>query len=254
MHVKEKKCKGINKASGYAGCGKLSKDRKYGLCPSCFKEWLQYTPEGIEHVKKATLKGKDKAAKEAKIKDRKVLSTMKDNILTKSKLEGMLQKKVNEAVRLIDKNCHCISSGRPLGQRYDAGHFYSVGSTPSLRFNFHNIFGQSVEQNNYKGGNPIGMKQGILSTFGKEYHDEVLALRVGMNGLKLSRDELKTKIAISKSIIKDVMAMREHVAKKSGLPSELIVFNPQQRIAAREYCNATLGLYKELEIELKYNN
>lgn len=46
--IKEKKCKGINKAISFQGCGKLVNVafRKYGLCSSCYAEFLTDTEVG----------------------------------------------------------------------------------------------------------------------------------------------------------------------------------------------------------------
>lgn len=49
--MKEKPCKGINKAASFSGCGKLSVFRKYGLCPKCLWQWMNTTKEGDEYKK-----------------------------------------------------------------------------------------------------------------------------------------------------------------------------------------------------------
>ena len=53
MDAKEKKCKGINKAFGFEGCGNLSLYREKGLCPSCLKLWRKTNkPKPILKVSK----------------------------------------------------------------------------------------------------------------------------------------------------------------------------------------------------------
>ena len=53
MDAKEKKCKGINKAYGFEGCGNLSLFRTYGLCPKCISEFRKtFKPKPILKVSK----------------------------------------------------------------------------------------------------------------------------------------------------------------------------------------------------------
>ena len=56
--IKEKKCKGQNKAISFNGCGKNVNVafRKYGLCSSCYAEFLTETEAGKIIMQKAVLK------------------------------------------------------------------------------------------------------------------------------------------------------------------------------------------------------
>lgn len=85
-------------------------------------------------------------------KEKKVL---KDKLKTYSDHVKELQVIVNKYVRLRDKDKGCISCGTPLTGKYDAGHYYSCGSYPELRFNTDNIHGQCVHCNQWKHGNLI---------------------------------------------------------------------------------------------------
>ena len=63
----------------------------------------------------------------------------------------------------------CISSGRALdwsGNAVDAGHFRSVGSAPHLRFNEDNCHAQSKHDNQYKSGNAIDYRLGLIARIG----------------------------------------------------------------------------------------
>ena len=55
------------------------------------------------------------------------------------------QEKCNEWVRAIaihrQDGC-CISCGNRLGEIFHAGHFFSVGSSPGVRYDSDNIWGQ----------------------------------------------------------------------------------------------------------------
>jgi Fe-S cluster biogenesis protein NfuA len=56
MKIKEKKCKGQNKAINFDGCGGLVLVRTYGLCSTCYDSWLKTTPEGKEQLYKHAIK------------------------------------------------------------------------------------------------------------------------------------------------------------------------------------------------------
>ena len=78
---------------------------------------------------------------------------MKEKLQTKSDLLRVAQQLFNAFIRNRDKNKGCISCGATLSGKFDAGHFYSVGSYPNLRFNENNVHGQCVHCNQHKGGN-----------------------------------------------------------------------------------------------------
>jgi hypothetical protein len=86
-----------------------------------------------------------KSKKERKIQVEK-LKTHKDHL-------GELQKIFNTYIRTRDKNKGCISCGNELNAKFDAGHYFSVGAYPNLRFNIDNVHGQCVACNQHKHGN-----------------------------------------------------------------------------------------------------
>lgn len=83
-------------------------------------------------------------------KEKKVL---KEKLMTKSDYLNICQKVFNTYIRTRDKDKNCISCNKKLVGKYDAGHFFSVGAYPNLRFNENNVFGQCVHCNRDKHGN-----------------------------------------------------------------------------------------------------
>jgi hypothetical protein len=83
-------------------------------------------------------------------KEKKVL---KEKLMTKSDYLNICQKVFNTYIRTRDKENNCISCNKKLVGKYDAGHFFSVGAYPNLRFNENNVFGQCVHCNRDKHGN-----------------------------------------------------------------------------------------------------
>ena len=65
-----------------------------------------------------------------------------------------------------DKDEGCISCGKPLGSKYDAGHFKSVGNYPELRFEENNVHAQCVHCNQYRGGNIHEYRKRLIDRVG----------------------------------------------------------------------------------------
>jgi hypothetical protein len=78
---------------------------------------------------------------------------LKEKLMTKSDYLNICQKVFNTYIRTRDKDKNCISCNKKLVGKYDAGHFFSVGAYPNLRFNENNVFGQCVNCNRDKHGN-----------------------------------------------------------------------------------------------------
>lgn len=83
-------------------------------------------------------------------KEKKVRS---EALKTNSDYVRELQVIFNKFIRLRDKDNGCISCNKPLSSKYDAGHYYSTGSYPELRFNENNVHAQCVFCNQHKHGN-----------------------------------------------------------------------------------------------------
>lgn len=125
---------------------------------------------------------------------------MIENTRTRTEWLGILQVIFNKYIRLRDAKQPCISCDRPLGAKYDAGHFFSVGSYPNLRFDESNVHGQCVYCNQHQHGNHIEYGLRLPVRIG-EYHYTRLMNKRG-DALKLSLDEIKDLIKVYKDKIK----------------------------------------------------
>jgi hypothetical protein len=178
-----------------------------------------------------------------KLKDKKeIKQSWKEKLILKDKLKTLtewhndLQKEINAIIREIDK-CHpCISSQRPLGKSYDAGHLFGRQSNPHIRYHLFNIFAQSVHDNQYKSGNQLEFVDGIELTFGTEIKDYCLSLK-GLPELKLTREEIKEKIPIARSILKWVKLQDRK-------------FTITERAALRIKFNQEIGIYGSIKISV----
>ena len=207
------------------------KQQKSKKCIECGKSFNQYNSLvkvcsnscAISYAKKQSKKQADKDWKAQK-------KVLKEKLKTKSDYEKELQKEVNTLVRIIDKGCVCISSLKPLNDKFDAGHFYSVGSNPSLRFNLFNIYAQSVYSNQYLSGDQINFLSGLEQLYSKEHKEYVLSLKSRYKLIKLSIDDLKEKITIARKLVKELKEI-------DG------TYNAFDRLKLRKIINDALGVY-----------
>lgn len=166
MKQSKKKCKGINKAQGFKGCGKETYYRRYGLCPSCLSDWFA-TETGKVFLEKMILKASkprreiEKAEKERKQRHR--LGTLLKNV----------RNVCHEYIRERDKYKPCISCGEPWNERHQAGHFYKAELFSTLKFNEYNINGQCEGCNIRKDGNESQYRVNLPSRIGLEKYREL---------------------------------------------------------------------------------
>jgi len=225
-----KPCKGLGIAKGH-GCGLPSKNRKNGLGISCcYAKWLYSTPEGLSKIKASTISVK----KQTKKVEREKTKAAKEGLKTLSDYKKELQALINSMVRFIDRNCVCISSQKPLNEKYDAGHYYSVGSNDTIRFNLLNIYAQSVYSNRHLSGDLINFTSGLTAMYGIEHLERVIGLKMAPV-IKLSIPEAKEKIKIAKSELSRLKAENKSF------------FNSNERIQERENINKKLSIYETLK-------
>ena len=186
IQQKPKKCKGTGKAKDF-GCGKMVLDRFYGLCYDCKKTWLYSTEQGNEVLKKYALKASNKVQKESKPTRKYVKWTDKP---TNEMMTYIQENIVNPYIRQRDfvNYGRCISSG---GVIEHAGHFYSRGESPGMRFNCMNIHGQRGMENVHKHGDSHNYKQGLINRHGQKYFDKLEKLNIESKRIKnFDREEV----------------------------------------------------------------
>lgn len=147
MKIKEKKCKGAGKAKGFNGCGKMTLWRKYGLCTSCYADFILNTDVGRIMLEKAQIK--------ASRPRMELMEAEKERYKEKRLPQVLAQTQIvfNRYIRLRDKGKPCISSGSPWRSDFDAGHLFSVKQFSSLRFDEYNCHAQSIGDNRFNDGN-----------------------------------------------------------------------------------------------------
>ena len=147
---------------------------------------------------------KNKAAKVSKEKreQREWKSKAKEKLMTLSDYIQICQRVFNTYIRMRDKDRPCISSGRPLKGKYDAGHYYSTSAYPNLRFNEDNVHGQSVHDNRDLHGNLIAYREGLIARIGIDRFKELEAVKNIPRHYTI--DEVKELIQIYRNKIKQI--------------------------------------------------
>jgi hypothetical protein len=88
-------------------------------------------------------------------KEKNRLSKLKGDLLSHSDLVKIAQTKFNAFIRERDKGKNCISCKKPLGKKFDAGHYWNKHNHGSIRFDELNVHGQCVYCNQHLHGNLI---------------------------------------------------------------------------------------------------
>jgi hypothetical protein len=176
-------------------------------------------------------KQKLEAHKKNEVKDWQQRKKKIDIEINPSKYKKMLQDEINKLARMIDNRFElmCIDCGKPFGNQQDGGHFKSVGSNASIRFNLHNIHSQKSDcnKNGLGGGRERQYYDGLINRYGKDYAEFVdIELQKNYKYLGLKNHEIPEKLKIVRGIIRDF---------------ETYVFdNPKH---AREVLNKIIGIY-----------
>ena len=126
-----------------------------------------------------------------------------DRMMDKAKREGMktipqlikeAQVAFNAFVRARDRERPCISCGAPrpdlstLHAGRDAGHYRSTGSASHLRFHEDNCHAQCVHCNQWKSGNAVDYRIGLIQRIGLA---RVEALESDNEPVKWEREALR---------------------------------------------------------------
>jgi len=93
----------------------------------------------------------------------------------------------NQYIRERDRRLPCISCGIKTGQ-FQAGHLYSVGHAPEIRYHPDNIFGQCAQCNGSKSGNSAEMFVGAEKRIGRDRLENLALCRTPQN---LTIEDLK---------------------------------------------------------------
>ena len=134
---------------------------------------------------------------------RKDKKKRKEALKTRGDYLNELQTLVNRYTRLRDKGQPCISCGTTKQTiKYDAGHYYSVGAYPNMRFKLDNIHRQCYKCNRELSGNPIEYRPRLIEKIGVVRFNHLDKIK--NEPLKLSIEEIQDQKKIFRAKIKEI--------------------------------------------------
>lgn len=156
---------------------------------SCATAWLK-SPKGIA----AQDKLKVARAKRQATRERKKLKERKEGIRSKSEWLSLTQKEFNRFIRLRDYGLPCISCGTTADIQYAAGHYFSVGAAPELRFEPLNVHRQCNKKCNCElSANLLNYRIGLIERIGQDKVDWLEGAHAAKHYTILELKDLKVK-------------------------------------------------------------
>lgn len=172
----------------------------------------------------------EKAKKDKTKISRLETKKMRESIIGVPELKKLLETQINTICRLLDKESGCVSCGGHTTPQ--AGHYHTVQSNGSIRFNLFNTHLQDFNCNCAKGGNIHNYDLGLIKMYGKEYWEYVkFQLPQEYPILKLTKPELMDAIGKAKELVK-------------RLKQADITHSMNQRIRLRSEYNSFIGIYQ----------
>lgn len=162
-------------------------------------------PCSINMGKVAGAKKAERAAKEERKATREKLIELKPL----KWFHAQTKRAVHEYIRLRDAHLPCVSCGATKASQWDAGHYKSVGSNSTLRYDLANIHKQCSVCNKHKSANLILYRQNLIPKIGEA---EVLRLEGPQPVHKWTRAELEHIKADAKERIRAIERNKELLA------------------------------------------
>lgn len=183
-------CKGIGKGKGYKGCGQMVKanTRRYGLCMSCYPDFILNTDYGKILLEKATIKGKQKAEKEQRKRTKEERESMKSI----ARLIQEAREPFQKWIRFRDANEPCISCGTTKAKIWHSGHYLKAELFTGVIFNPTNVNKQCERCNTFLNGNESEYRIGLVKKYGEMAVKELEEAANHLREYKFSRDEIKS--------------------------------------------------------------
>ena len=152
------------------------KQPKQKNCIECGKLFNQYNSLVKVCSTECAIKvAKVKVKKEVSKQWQKEKKEIKEKLMTKSDYLNIAQKVFNTYIRLRDKDKPCVSCDKPLKPNdINASHYYSVGSSPNLRFNEFNVHNSCIRCNKELHGNIAEYSIRLPLRIGKENFEQLI--------------------------------------------------------------------------------
>lgn len=182
------------------------KEIKPKKCAVCGEEFIPFrTTQRVCGPTCAISLGKSNIQKQNAKAWQKEKKIRKEKLKTHKDWLKDLQVVFNEFIRERDKRLPCISCGTvSTNIKYDAGHFFSVGAYPNVRFDEDNVHKQCSNNCNVnRSGNILEYRPRLIQKIGPVRFAQ-LETRARNSVLKLSIPEIKMKIEYYRNKIKEM--------------------------------------------------
>lgn len=209
-------------------CKEKFAPKRSALEPTCdqYDCKVAYAMIIVEKNKIAKKKEERKKSIEEKKKLRESITNWKNE----------LQNEINLIIRLIDHDLPCLAKGIYSNQVH-AGHIFSRGSNPTIRYNCHNIHRQSAQSNHFQNEDGL-LREGLVKEYGQNYMAFISELRQ------------TPKLPHTNQDYHELTLKARKIASK--LKSADKTYNLKQRIELRNQINLELGIYEEEYCVFKY--
>jgi hypothetical protein len=169
-------------------------------CKHCQEKFHPYTSFQKYCTKEECLSvfWKENKAKEEKKRQKQ----RKEELMTLQDYLKIAQQVFNKYIRERDKYHACISCCKPLGNKYDAGHFFNANNHWSVRFDERNVYAQCVYCNQHLHGNLLEYRKNLELYYGIAWLLELE--KDAKKTRKFTKEELKNIIEIYKNKIKEL--------------------------------------------------
>ena len=150
------------------------------LCKDKFepKVFLQkYCLGSVDCINAAITENREKIIKKQKREWNVEKRERKEKLKSNQDHVKELQVIFNTFIRTRDKDKPCISCGEELKGKFDAGHYFSAGGNPSVRFHEDNVHGQCVYCNQHKHGNLHNYYKALVKKIGFKAVEKLEMLR-----------------------------------------------------------------------------
>ena len=144
------------------------------VCKGCIMDYFK------EYKSDIVVKAKKDAKKRSKQAERKRIDKMREELMTLSDWMKIAQRHFNAYIRERDKKCYdnvCLACLKPIRGVSHAGHYYSVGAFPELRFDEMNCHACCPSCNLYKSGNLIEYTLNLPKRIGQDEFDALRSRR-----------------------------------------------------------------------------
>lgn len=177
----------MGKANGFTGCAKPTQYRTFGLCASCYYEFLTTDERGKIIYAKSFLPKVSKKTEQRKSYETKVA---REKLKTLGQYESEAKTAFQKYIRTRDTELGCISCDNSKTDLWDGGHWKKAEIYSGLIFDERNCHKQCRKCNRYLSGNESEYRLRLVNRFGEDWVNKLEADANETRQRKYTKEEL----------------------------------------------------------------